>query len=190
MIYLILNNKYLCKKYLNSYLSYFYKIFKITHIYHINMINKLREENKGFSIFADTNELMEDDSVTIENLYQDEIPVMTTLNKLQIPFIWNENRFTGAYVKTPKKGIYLNVVDLDASSMYPTSLYITNNSPETWIYQVPENIALKHIYEREDLKNYIKEVWEHKLPTSIDRKRRTLAELAADKIRKQNSKQK
>ena len=39
--------------------------------------------------------------------------------------------------------------------MYPTSIYTTNNSADTWVYLIPENIALKYIYERPQLVEYI-----------------------------------
>jgi DNA polymerase elongation subunit (family B) len=124
----------------------------------IRLINKLREENKGFAILTSADEITDSDDGLSEEIYasEGEIPDEFKLTKLQIPFAWNEDKYPGAYVKIPKKGIYLNVVDFDATSMYPTSIYTTNNSIDTWIYQVPENIALKYIYEREDLINYIK----------------------------------
>lgn len=317
-------NNLVCISKIKTGAFYKYKIWSIYRMVNnltddrIAMVNNLRKENKGFSIYAETDSLREEDSETIDNMYADEneIPENTELNKLQIPFIWNFDKFSGAYVKVPKKGVYLNSVDFDASlppyeviyikrnwviekiqigeyifqegdyclswdknnnvcwskiygkvehswdgrlvnirtmsgkelhttynhslfgikredflnknyniihagklvvgdyivcidnidniemvstcnivleeivniynyyyegivydlsvdvterfiagsgigahntSMYPTSIYTTNNSPETWVYLIPENIALKYIYERENLIKYIKD---------------------------------
>jgi DNA polymerase elongation subunit (family B) len=124
----------------------------------LELINKLREDNKGFSILITEDEMLsatENDTDLSESIL-DESANGLKLTKLQIPFIWGEDKYPGAYVKIPIKGIYLDAVDLDAEAMYPTSIYTTNNSSDTWIYQVPENIALKYIYERESLIEYIK----------------------------------
>lgn len=142
--------------------------YKIWHIYkrlnflsdeRLKLINKLREENKTFSLFATAQELDECkyniiSEFTDNALKEDNKQIRLT--KTQIPFIWQQEKYPGAYVKKPKKGIYLNVVDLDASSMYPSSIYTTNNSADTWVYQIPENVALKFLYERNDFIEYVK----------------------------------
>ncbi len=121
----------------------------------LKVINEIREDNKGFSIFVAADELINEDTGIVEETYDNEVPANIRLTKTQIPFAWNDDKYPGAYVKVPRKGIYLNVVDFDATSMYPTSIYTTNNSIDTWIYQVPENVALKYIYERPSLIEYI-----------------------------------
>jgi DNA polymerase elongation subunit (family B) len=137
---------------------YIYRRLNLLTDERLELINKLREDNKGYSILVSEEEMLaatEYDSDLSDSIFTEENKDLR-LTKLQIPFIWNEDKYPGAYVKIPIKGIYLNAVDLDAEAMYPTSIYTTNNSSDTWIYQVPENIALKYIYERDDLINYIK----------------------------------
>lgn len=142
--------------YYKNKIWYIYR--KVNHLTNerLELINKFREENKGFSILVPADEMYDDINETglLDEVDDIETPPVL-LTKLQIPFAWAATKYPGAYVKSPKKGIYLNVVDFDASSMYPTSIYTTNNSADTWIYQMPENIALKYIYEQEDLINYI-----------------------------------
>lgn len=124
----------------------------------LELITKLREDNKTFSLFSSVEELDEYNYDVLSEFNEDELidRENVKLTKGQIPFIWEPTKYPGAYVKAPRKGIYLNVVDLDAEAMYPTSIYTTNNSADTWVYLIPENIALKYIYEREQLIEYIK----------------------------------
>ena len=44
-----------------------------------------------------------------------------------------ESKFTGAYVKEPKPGLYKWVYDLDLTSLYPSIIMSINISPETKI---------------------------------------------------------
>lgn len=129
-------------------------------------IEKLREKYKGYSIcvtekdiqtFTEGNETENGDITEISNDGIDKINDNDLLNKIQIPFIYKKDKYPGAYVKIPVKGIYVNIVDLDAQAMYPTTLYTTNCSCDTWRYQIPENIALKFIYEQDALFKYLKE---------------------------------
>lgn len=47
-----------------------------------------------------------------------------------------EDKFSGAYVKEPVPGIYNWVVDLDATSMYPSIIMTLNISPETKVTKI------------------------------------------------------
>lgn len=56
----------------------------------------------------------------------------------------------GAYVKTPKPGMYENVVSLDATSLYPSIIMTNNISPETFIglgdtYNIDDFLSTKVI---------------------------------------------
>ena len=127
----------------------------------LDLIQKLREDNKTFSLFTNEEELNE----VKYNIYNDltEKDLENTdlnnikLTKGQFPFIWNHDKYPGAYVKNPDKGIHLNVIDFDAEAMYPSSIYSTNNGCDTWIYQVPENLALLYLYERENFMTFVKD---------------------------------
>jgi len=46
--------------------------------------------------------------------------------------------YSGAYVRTPKTGMHEWVVDLDASSLYPSSILSLNISPETFLIRIAE----------------------------------------------------
>jgi DNA polymerase elongation subunit (family B) len=94
----------------------------------IESINKIREENKTFSIFIDSNEVLSEDSGILSDSFIDEIPDEIQLSKLQVPFAWNEDKYPGAYVKKPKKGIYRNVVDFDASLPPWEKIYIKRDN--------------------------------------------------------------
>lgn len=125
----------------------------------LELIQKLREDNKTFSLFTNEEELNKV-KYNIYNDLTDNDLKETDLNNIklskgQFPFIWNYDKYPGAYVKIPDKGIHLNVIDFDASSMYPSSIYSTNNGCDTWIYQVPENLALLYLYERENFISFV-----------------------------------
>ena len=56
-----------------------------------------------------------------------------------------EDKFTGAYVKEPKPGMYPWVYDLDLTSLYPSIIMTINISPETKIGKVQNYTAEKHM---------------------------------------------
>lgn len=121
-------------------------------------IEVLREKYKGYSICVTQDDIDSiSNTLTDDDVNEDTILINDKLDKLDISFLFKQDKYPGAYVKTPKKGVYTNVVDLDAESMYPTSIYTTNCSPDTWVYLIPENIALKYIYERDGLIKYLSE---------------------------------
>lgn len=124
----------------------------------LELIANLREDNKTFSLFSNVEDLDAYKYDVLSEFTEEDLLDDTNvrLSKTQIPFIWDSTKYPGAYVKAPKKGIYLNVVDFDGTAMYPTSIYTTNNSADTWMYQIPENVALKYIYEREEFVEYVK----------------------------------
>lgn len=147
-------------KVINYYSKKIWAIYRRINLINDNrleLITKLREENKTFSLFSNVAEL-DDYNYDITEEFTDielEDETNVRLSKTQIPFIWAPDKYPGAYVKIPTKGIFLNVVDIDAEAMYPTSIYTTNNSADTWVYLIPENVALKYIYERDDIIDYI-----------------------------------
>jgi len=134
-----------------------YRRINLLHQERLDLITALRENNKTFTLFSNVEDLDNHRYDIISEFTEEDLEDKqhVKLTKAQIPFIWDAAKYPGAYVKIPRKGIYLNVVDLDATGMYPTSIYTTNNSADTWIYLIPENIALKYIYERDDLIQYI-----------------------------------
>ena len=56
-----------------------------------------------------------------------------------------EGKFTGAYVKQPKPGLYKWVYDLDLTSLYPSIIMSINISPETKIGKVKSYTAESHM---------------------------------------------
>ena len=56
-----------------------------------------------------------------------------------------EGKFTGAYVKEPKPGLYKWVYDLDLTSLYPSIIMSINISPETKIGKVKNYSAEDHM---------------------------------------------
>lgn len=56
-----------------------------------------------------------------------------------------EEKFTGAYVKQPKPGLYKWVYDLDLTSLYPSIIMSINISPETKIGKVKGYTAESHM---------------------------------------------
>ena len=62
-----------------------------------------------------------------------------------------ESKFTGAYVKEPKPGLYKWVYDLDLTSLYPSIIMTLNVSPETKIGK------LKSFSSEDYMKNRIEE---------------------------------
>ncbi len=56
-----------------------------------------------------------------------------------------EEKFTGAYVKEPKPGLYKWVYDLDLTSLYPSIIMTINISPETKIGKVKGYSAESHM---------------------------------------------
>jgi len=59
--------------------------------------------------------------------------------------------YSGAYVRKPKSGIYKWIIDLDASSLYPSTIISLNISPDTFICKINEEDDLY----RKDIINYI-----------------------------------
>ena len=56
-----------------------------------------------------------------------------------------EGKFTGAYVKEPKPGLYKWVYDLDLTSLYPSIIMSINISPETKIGKLKNYVAEDHM---------------------------------------------
>ena len=56
-----------------------------------------------------------------------------------------ESKFTGAYVKEPKPGLYKWVYDLDLTSLYPSIIMSINISPETKIGKLKDYSAEDHM---------------------------------------------
>ena len=56
-----------------------------------------------------------------------------------------EGKFTGAYVKEPKPGLYKWVYDLDLTSLYPSIIMTLNTSPETKIGKLKNYAAEDHM---------------------------------------------
>ena len=56
-----------------------------------------------------------------------------------------EGKFTGAYVKEPKPGLYKWVYDLDLTSLYPSIIMTINISPETKIGKLKNYSAEDHM---------------------------------------------
>ena len=56
-----------------------------------------------------------------------------------------EGKFTGAYVKEPKPGLYKWVYDLDLTSLYPSIIMTLNTSPETKIGKLKNYSAEDHM---------------------------------------------
>ena len=56
-----------------------------------------------------------------------------------------EGKFTGAYVKEPKPGLYKWVYDLDLTSLYPSIIMSINISPETKIGKLKGYSAEQHM---------------------------------------------
>ena len=56
-----------------------------------------------------------------------------------------EGKFTGAYVKEPKPGLYKWVYDLDLTSLYPSIIMTLNTSPETKIGKLKNFTSEDHI---------------------------------------------
>ena len=56
-----------------------------------------------------------------------------------------EGKFTGAYVKEPKPGLYKWVYDLDLTSLYPSIIMSINISPETKIGKLKDYSAEDHM---------------------------------------------
>jgi len=56
-----------------------------------------------------------------------------------------EGKFTGAYVKEPKPGLYKWVYDLDLTSLYPSIIMSINISPETKIGKLKNYSAEDHM---------------------------------------------
>ena len=63
------------------------------------------------------------------------------------------NKFTGAYVKEPKPGLYKWVYDLDLTSLYPSIIMTINISPETKIGKVNDYSAEKHM--KKEMESYV-----------------------------------
>ena len=56
-----------------------------------------------------------------------------------------EGKFTGAYVKEPKPGLYKWVYDLDLTSLYPSIIMTINISPETKIGKLKNYSSEDHM---------------------------------------------
>jgi DNA polymerase elongation subunit (family B) len=56
-----------------------------------------------------------------------------------------EGKFTGAYVKEPKPGLYKWVYDLDLTSLYPSIIMTINISPETKVGKVKGYMVEDHM---------------------------------------------
>ena len=56
-----------------------------------------------------------------------------------------EDKFTGAYVKEPKPGLYKWVYDLDLTSLYPSIIMTINISPETKVGKVKNYTSEEHM---------------------------------------------
>lgn len=133
----------------------------------LEFIKSLREKHKSFSLFVTDDDLKDLDNKTFETIIEDVLDcdiedyenknINVNLSKAQFPFLWDDIKYPGAYVKSPKKGIYRNIIDFDAKALYPSCIYATNNSCDTWIYQIPENLALLFLYERDNFYKFIEE---------------------------------
>lgn len=56
-----------------------------------------------------------------------------------------DSKFTGAYVKEPKPGLYKWIYDLDLTSLYPSIIMTINISPETKVGKVRDYSAESHM---------------------------------------------
>ena len=60
----------------------------------------------------------------------------------------------GAYVRTPNKGLYEWVCDLDLASLYPYIIARYNLFPDTFVAKIDENIMNEFIYNKEKFRSY------------------------------------
>jgi intein/homing endonuclease len=95
----------------------------------LELIQKIREDNKTFSLFTNVNEL-EEINYDISSFSEKDLEDVNNikLSKSQFPFIWEQDKYPGAYVKKPNKGIHLNVIDFDASLPPWEYIYIKRNN--------------------------------------------------------------
>ncbi len=61
------------------------------------------------------------------------------------------DKFTGAYVKEPKPGLYRWIYDLDLTSLYPSIIMSLNISPETKVGKVLDWDVKKYLNKKEDI---------------------------------------
>ena len=95
----------------------------------LELIQKIREDNKTFSLFTNVNEL-EEINYDISSFSEKDLEDVNNikLSKSKFPFIWEQDKYPGAYVKKPDKGIHLNVIDFDASLPPWEYIYIKRNN--------------------------------------------------------------
>lgn len=67
-----------------------------------------------------------------------------------------KDKYPGAYVVTPKMGLYSWLVDLDYTSLYPSIIISFNIGPETLIGKIDPEIAKNFIYRPERLPEKIR----------------------------------
>ena len=108
---------------------YIYRRLNFLSDNRLELIQKIREDNKTFSLFTNINEL-EEINYDVNNFSEECLEDVDNikLSKSQFPFIWEQDKYPGAYVKTPNKGIHLNVIDFDASLPPWEYIYIKRNN--------------------------------------------------------------
>ena len=62
-------------------------------------------------------------------------------------------KFSGAYVIPPKRGLYKWVIDLDFKSLYPSIICSYNIGHNTFLAKIDKELAAKYLYDRDSLPN-------------------------------------
>jgi len=67
----------------------------------------------------------------------------------------SKEKYPGAYVVTPKMGLYSWLVDFDYRSLYPSIIISCNIGPETFIGKIDPKVAQSFIYKKEEVPDKI-----------------------------------
>lgn len=108
---------------------------------HIDLLNMLRQVckttwDKALSV-----------SYSIDNLFIDRLHnKQTVCRNFSKSYNMSNEKVPGAYVKSPKGGLYKYVIDLDFTSLYPNIMRTYNIGPETLIGAIDEAVALDYLY--------------------------------------------
>lgn len=175
--YNVFSDEYLI---LNSFKKNFYskKIFKIYSKVNADfgyILKHVIDNNKNiYSISINYNK----DDLNIENEENE-----SSLNDIRYySFIKSPTNYIGAFVKNPIASIYDNVIDFDASSLYPTLIYNFNISHDTLIYLIPEKLSLFFLYEDENKINELIEKYKSTKITIYDNIRDIFLDVEVDKL--------
>jgi uracil-DNA glycosylase family 4 len=114
---------------------------------HIELLNSMRQIAKctwtsGLSV-----------STMVDTLV---VSYLKTVNKCVRNFVkeyQTDGNLLGAYVKTPKGGLFQYVVDFDFTSLYPNLIRTYNIGPDTYISRVDEDYAFNWLYRKDIVKN-------------------------------------